>query len=58
MPVDELYRAVFGLFWAWPPLWLCQRFGLRSLPTALAITVWMTPGWWLYRAIFEAMLYR
>jgi len=47
--MDELLRALFGMMWCWPGIWLSQKIGLKPLPTAVAVTVWMVPGWLIYR---------
>lgn len=51
MSNDDFLRAVFGLLWAWPCMWVVQRTGLRPLPASLAVTVWMIPGWLVYRVL-------
>ena len=50
--MDSLLRSVFGLLWAWPCLWICQKVGFRSFPTAVILTVWMIPGWMVYKMVF------
>jgi len=49
--MDEFLRALFGMMWCWPGLWLTQKKGFKPLPTATIITVWMVPGWLIYRVV-------
>ncbi|MBW2052727.1 MAG: hypothetical protein JRI85_10895 [Deltaproteobacteria bacterium] len=49
--MDEFFRAIYGMIWCWPALRITQRVGLKALSTAVTITLWMIPGWWIYRLI-------